>query len=235
MGLYWPANRERELEDSRTRRPGKESMGQPTQKVPIPTLERMATYLACLFELDSKSVTTISSAEMEQFTHINAAQFRKDLSYFGEFGRPGIGYSVPELTSRISKILKVDREQPVILVGAGNLGSALVGYPSLVKENFRISAVFDNNPAKVGTMLWDRKVRDVSTLVKVNTEEVHARIGIIAVPAEAAQSVADALVESGVIAILNFAPVSLIVPPEVTVRKVDLVQELAVLSYHLPG
>lgn len=209
-------------------------MGQPTQKVPIPTLERMATYLACLFELDAKGVTTISSAEMEQFTHINAAQFRKDLSYFGEFGRPGIGYSVPELTSRISKILKVDREQPVILVGAGNLGSALVGYPSLVRENFRIAAVFDNNSAKVGTMLWDRKVRDVSTLVNANTQEVHARIGIIAVPAEAAQSVADALVESGVVAILNFAPVSLIVPPEVTVRKVDLVQELAVLSYHLP-
>ncbi len=157
-------------------------MNQSTNRVPVPTLERMATYLACLQELDARGVETISSAEIEKLTHVNAAQFRKDLSYFGEFGRPGIGYSVPELARRISKILKVDREQPVILVGAGNLGSALVGYPSLSREHFRIAAVFDNNPSKIGRRLWDHEIRDISTLPEVN-REVGARLGIIAVPA----------------------------------------------------
>lgn len=209
-------------------------MGQQSQKVPTPTLERMATYLACLIDLDGRNVTTISSADMESYTHINAAQFRKDLSYFGEFGRPGIGYSVPELTRRISKILKVDREQPVILVGAGNLGSALAGYPSLPRENFRIAAVFDNNPSKIGRLLWDQEIKDIAQLQAMN-RQIGAKIGIIVVPAPAAQPVADVLVAAGVTAILNFAPVSLRVPPGVTVRKVDFVQELAVLSYHLAG
>ncbi|MGQ9808978.1 MAG: redox-sensing transcriptional repressor Rex [Armatimonadota bacterium] len=207
-------------------------MNQSTNRVPVPTLERMATYLACLQELDARGVETISSAEIEKLTHVNAAQFRKDLSYFGEFGRPGIGYSVPELARRISKILKVDREQPVILVGAGNLGSALVGYPSLSREHFRIAAVFDNNPSKIGRRLWDHEIRDISTLPEVN-REVGARLGIIAVPASAAQSVADLMVGAGITAILNFAPVSLKVPQGVVVRNVDFVQEMAVLSYHL--
>ncbi len=207
-------------------------MNQTSNRVPVPTLERMATYLACLQELDARGVETISSAEIEKLTDVNAAQFRKDLSYFGEFGRPGIGYSVPELARRISKILKVDREQPVILVGAGNLGSALVGYPSLSREHFRIAAVFDNNPSKIGRRLWDHEIRDISTLPEVN-REIGARMGIIAVPGSAAQSVADLMVSSGISAILNFAPVSLKVPQGVVVRNVDFVQEMAVLSYHL--
>ncbi|BCW99044.1 MAG: redox-sensing transcriptional repressor Rex 1 [Armatimonadota bacterium] len=207
-------------------------MNQSTNRVPVPTLERMATYLACLQDLDARGVETISSAEIEKLTHVNAAQFRKDLSYFGEFGRPGIGYSVPELARRISKILKVDREQPVVLVGAGNLGSALVGYPSLSREHFRIAAVFDNSPSKIGRRLWDHEIRDIATLPEVN-REVGARLGIIAVPASAAQSVADLMVGAGITAILNFAPVSLKVPQGVVVRNVDFVQEMAVLSYHL--
>lgn len=208
-------------------------MNQQTQKVPVPTLERMARYLACLLDLDAKSVETISSADMERYTDVNAAQFRKDLSYFGEFGRPGIGYSVPELTRRISKILKVDREQPVLLVGAGNLGSALAGYPSLSREHFRIAAVFDNNPAKIGHKLWDVDIYDISKIAEVNARSIDARLAIIAVPSAAAQQVADAVVKCGVTAILNFAPVTLRVPREVTVRNVDFVQELAVLSFHL--
>ncbi|MCC6483674.1 MAG: redox-sensing transcriptional repressor Rex [Armatimonadetes bacterium] len=201
--------------------------------MPVPTLERMARYLACLLDLDAKSVETISSADMERYTDVNAAQFRKDLSYFGEFGRPGIGYSVPELTRRISKILKVDREQPVLLVGAGNLGSALAGYPSLSREHFRIAAVFDNNPAKIGHKLWDVDIYDISKIAEVNARSIDARLAIIAVPSAAAQQVADAVVKCGVTAILNFAPVTLRVPREVTVRNVDFVQELAVLSFHL--
>jgi redox-sensing transcriptional repressor len=207
-------------------------MNQSTNRVPVPTLERMATYLACLQELDARGVETVSSAEIEKLTDVNAAQFRKDLSYFGEFGRPGIGYSVPELARRISRILKVDREQPVLLVGAGNLGSALVGYPSLSREHFRIAAVFDNNPSKIGRRLWDHEIRDIATLPEVN-REIGARLGIIAVPASAAQSVAELMVGAGITAILNFAPVSLKVPQGVVVRNVDFVREMAVLSYHL--
>ena len=200
----------------------------------MPTLERMATYLACLIDLNEKQVQTISSADMEQMTNINAAQFRKDLSYFGEFGRAGIGYSVPDLAGRISAILKVDREQPVLLAGAGNLGSALAGYPALSRENFRIVAVFDTDPEKIGSRLWDLDIHDIAEAPAMN-HALNAKIGIIAVPAAAAQGVAETLVSAGVTAILNFAPVSLRVPAGVAVRNVDFVQEMAVLSYHLAG
>lgn len=202
-------------------------------KVPMPTLERLATYHAVLSDLVSKNVETISSIDVEERTGINAAQFRKDLSYFGEFGRPGIGYDVKELHARISKILKLDKIQPVILVGAGNLGSALVGYPALRAENFRIVAAFDNNYNKIGKQLWDLTIKDFGSIVSENSQ-LGARIAIIAVPGLAAQEVAEKVVEARICTILNFAPAVLKVPPEVTVRNVDFVQELAVLSFHLP-
>jgi len=203
-------------------------------KVPTPTLERLATYFTILSDLKSKRVDTISSAEVEERTGINAAQFRKDLSYFGEFGRPGIGYKIEDLHARIARILKLEHTQPVLLVGAGNLGSALVGYPALRAENFQIVAAFDNNYNKIGKQLWDLTIRDISRLVEDN-RSLGARLAIIAVPAAAAQPVAEALVEAGVKNILNFAPVVLRLPSDVIVRNVDFVQELAVLSFHLPG
>lgn len=201
-------------------------------KVPIPTLERLATYLTALFDLSERGVETISSSDIEHSTGINAAQFRKDLSYFGEFGRPGIGYNVNDLRTTVAKILKVERAQPVILVGAGNLGSALVGFPGINAQNFHIVAVFDNNYSKIGRRLWDLEIRDIADLADVNREK-EARIGIIAVPAGAGQGVADKLVNAGVKAILNFAPTIIKVPEDVTVRNVDFVQELAVLAFHL--
>jgi len=179
-----------------------------------------------------QGTSTISSADMEEKTGINAAQFRKDLSYFGEFGRPGIGYDVAELQRRIARILKVEEAQKVLLVGAGNLGSALVGYPGLRAQNFHIVAVFDNNYNKIGRRLWDLEIQDISRLKEVNAE-LQARIGIIAVPASAGQEVANQLVDADVRAILNFAPVALKLPPEVIVRNVDFVLELAVLSFYL--
>lgn len=201
-------------------------------RVPMPTLERLATYLTALTELTDRQVQTVSSSDVEKLTGINAAQFRKDLSYFGEFGRPGIGYDVEELRGRIARILKVEREQRVLLVGAGNLGSALAGYPALRAQNFHIVAVFDNNYNKIGRRLWDLEIRDVAELASVN-QELRARIGIIAVPAVAAQDVTTRLVEAGVEAILNFAPTAIKVPEDVVVRHVDFVQELAVLAFHL--
>jgi redox-sensing transcriptional repressor len=201
-------------------------------KVPVPTLERLATYLRFLIDLDQSNVETISSAEVERQTGINAAQFRKDLSYFGEFGKPGVGYNVTELQNRIARILHIDREQGVILVGAGNLGSALVGYPGLKEHRFNLVAVFDNNYVKIGRPLWDLEIQDITRLKEVN-QKLKARIAILAVPASAAQRVAEQLVEAGVVAILNFAPVLLRVPAHVFVRNVSFLQELAVLSYHL--
>ncbi len=201
-------------------------------KVPIPTLERLATYLRYLFDLEHSSVETISSAEVEEETGINAAQFRKDLSYFGEFGKPGVGYNVAELQNRIARILKIDQEQRMLLVGAGNLGSALVGYPGLREHRFNVVAVFDNNYSKIGRNLWEMEILDIARVKEINAK-LKARMAIVAVPRSAAQSVTDALIAAGVHAILNFAPTILKVPDNVIVRNVSFVQELAVLSYHL--
>ncbi len=203
-------------------------------RVPVPTLGRLATYLRVLSDLERTHVQTISSAEMERQTGINAAQFRKDLSYFGEFGKPGVGYTVVELQDRITRILKIDRRQPVILVGAGNLGSALVGYPGFQENQMELVAVFDNNPAKVGTVIHNLTIQDFRSVKELN-QQLHARIAIIAVPAVGVQRVADDLVHSGIKAILNFAPATLRVPEDVAVRNVSFMQELAVLSYHTSG
>ena len=202
-------------------------------KVPTPTLERLATYFTILTELKSRRIDTISSADVEERTGISAAQFRKDLSHFGEFGRAGVGYKVDDLHARIARILKIENTQPVLLVGAGNLGSALVGYPALRAENFQIVAAFDNNYNKIGKQLWDLTIRDAGLLVEEN-KTIGARLAIIAVPAAAAQEAAERLVAAGIRNILNFAPVVLRLPADVIVRNVDFVQELAVLSFHLP-
>lgn len=201
-------------------------------KVPVPTLERLATYLRCLIDLEHQHVDTVSSSEIEEHTGINAAQFRKDLSYFGEFGKPGVGYNVVELQGRIARILKIDRDQPVLLVGAGNLGSALAGYTGLAEHRFNLVAVFDNNYAKIGRQLWNHEILDFARVREVNAQ-LGARIAILAVPRTAAQAAADALIDAGVHALLNFAPTVLRVPPNIVVRNVSFVQELAVLSYHL--
>lgn len=198
----------------------------------MPTLERLATYLTALHEIALQRGQTISSSDVEQLTGINAAQFRKDLSYFGEFGRPGIGYDVEELRTRIARILKVERQQRVLLVGAGNLGSALAGYPGLRAQNFHIVAVFDNNYNKIGRRLWDLEIQDIAEIAQAN-EEIQARIGIIAVPSSVAQEVLCKLVAAGIKAILNFAPTAIKVPEDVVVRNVDFVQELTVLAFHL--
>lgn len=201
-------------------------------KVPIPTLERLATYLRYLIDLEASQVETISSTDVEKQTGINAAQFRKDLSYFGEFGKPGVGYNVIELQSRIARILKIDQMQPIMVIGAGNLGSALIGYPGLREHKFHIAAAFDNDPSKVGRPAGDLIVQDEAQIRQVNAR-LGARIAILCVPAAAAQNVADEAIAAGVRVILNFAPIILRVPERIVVRNVSFLQELAVLSYHL--
>ena len=201
-------------------------------KVPIPTLERLATYLRYLIDLEASHVDTISSTDVEKQTGINAAQFRKDLSYFGEFGKPGVGYNVVELQSRIARILKIDQMQPIIVIGAGNLGSALIGYPGLREHKFHIAAAFDSDPAKIGRMQGDLVIQNETDLRLINAK-IGARMAIICVPAASAQTVAEAAILGGVRVILNFAPIILKVPERVVVRNVSFLQELAVLSYHL--
>jgi len=201
-------------------------------RVPTPTLERLATYLRVLLDAREAGIQTLSSQDVEQLSGISAAQFRKDLSYFGEFGKPGVGYSTHQLIECIERILRLDREQPMLLVGAGNLGAALVGYPNFRAHRFRIAAVFDNNFVKIGRPFGELIIEDIARLKEVNAK-IRAQIAIIAVPASAAQEVAELLVDAGIRAILNFAPTSLKVPPSVYVRNVSFLQELAVLSYYL--
>lgn len=169
---------------------------------------------------------------MEQKLGVLSAQIRKDLSYFGEFGKPGIGYDVHHLLDRLTEVMQLDREQRAVIVGAGNLGSALVGYAGFARSPFRIVGIFDNNFGKIGRLLWNLEIRDIQLLPEIN-RELRANIGLITVPAEAAQEVANILVKSGIRAILNFAPTHVIVPPHVAVRNVDFLRELEILSYHI--
>jgi redox-sensing transcriptional repressor len=199
-------------------------------QVPLPALERLATYIRCLMQLEAEGVWTVSSQDMEKRTSVSAAQFRKDLSYFGEFGKRGIGYDVAELHRRIAHVLRIEVEQPVLLVGAGHLGSALIAYPGWHAYRFRIAAVFDKDPAKIGTRIRRLLVRDFETIESVNAQ-IGARLGIVAVPAGEAQRVADRLVHAGVHGIINFAPVSLTVPNGIRIRDVCFICELTVLSY----
>lgn len=202
-------------------------------EVPEPTIGRLAIYLRCLRAAMRDGVETMSSADIEAITGISSGQVRKDLSYFGEFGKPGMGYSVAPLVARLSHIMRLDREQPVLIVGAGNLGSALAGYANFVDSNFRVAAIYDNNFNKIGRKVWDLEILDVHHMPEIN-REMNIRLGIIATPAAAAREVADIMAQSGVKAMLNFAPMRIPAPPGTVVRHVDLTQELEILCYFLP-
>ncbi len=193
---------------------------------------RLSTYNRALDELDRENVEIISSGELGERTGYSAAQIRKDLSFFGEFGQVGKGYYVKELKDAISQILGLDRTWNVALVGAGNLGSALLAYPGFVERGFKIVAVFDNDLRKIGKKWEDVVLQDISEMQeKIKKENI--QIGIIAVPAKTAQQVANMLVLGGIRAILNFAPVRVIVPEGVELRSAELSSELECLSYFL--
>ena len=203
-------------------------------QAPEPTIARLALYLRGLRAALRDGVETMSSADIEAMTGVSSGQVRKDLSYFGEFGKPGMGYSVAPLVARLSHIMRLDREQPVLIVGAGNLGTALAGYAAFIESSFRVAAIYDNNFNKIGRKVWDLEILDVHHMPDLN-REMKVRIGIIATSAEAAREVADIMARSGVKAILNFAPVRLAAPPGTVVRSVDLTQELEILCHFLPA
>lgn len=200
---------------------------------PEPTIARIALYLRCLRVALREGAHTLSSADIETRTGISSGQVRKDLSYFGEFGKPGLGYNISSLVQRLAHIMRLDREQPVMIVGAGNLGSAIAGHTGFPEAGFHLAAIYDNNFSKIGRKIWDLEIYDIERMMEINLE-MGVEIGIITTPAPAAQYVADCMVASGVRVILNFAPIRILVPKEVIVRNVDLTQELQILCYYLP-
>lgn len=201
-------------------------------RMPAATISRLSIYSRCLAQLESSGIDTISSHELADRTGINPAQMRKDLSYFGQFGRRGVGYKTSELNKNILKILGLDHEWKVAIVGAGNLGSALSAYRGFKEHRFIISAVFDSDKSKAGRYCGNVRVSSMDEIKEVVARE-GIEIAIVAVPAEAAQWVASQLVVAGLKAILNFAPATLIVPENVKLRNVDLSIELENLSYFL--
>ena len=201
-------------------------------RIPQPTIERLSAYLQCVRGLREDGILTASSTEIAARTGINAAQFRKDLSYFGEFGTPGLGYDVPELEAHIARIMGLEGQRDVLLVGAGNLGAALSSYMGFTERHFRVVAIFDNDPQKVGSKCAGLTVMHTDELARVNAE-VGADVGVVTVPRAAAPEAVDKLVAAGVSAILNFAPTKIGVRPGIAVRNVDLASEMEVLSYYL--
>ena len=201
-------------------------------KVPEMTVRRLSIYTRCLAHLEEDGVKTVSSQELAERFALNSAQVRKDLAYFGEFGIRGIGYYVSNLRAELQRILGLDREWQVALVGYGNLGSALFRYRGFAQQGFRIAAIFDEDPAKVGKAVDDLTIFPLRDLPR----EVRARglqLAIVAVPAESAQLVTDRLVAAGIKAILNFAPTRIKVARDVRLKNVDLSIELEGLSFYL--
>lgn len=202
-------------------------------KIPEATVSRLSVYSRYLTEVEKQEIVNISSGEIAEGVGGTPAQVRKDLAYFGEFGTRGVGYNVKQLNHEIMGILGLKKRWNVILIGAGNLGSALSQYRGFQERGFHIVAVFDNDMNKVGLKLNGLPIFAVSQMADF-VDQHDVSIGIITVPAEYAQDIADILVETkNIKGILNFAPIVLTIPEEIEVRNVDLTVNLEVLSYNI--
>jgi len=200
--------------------------------IPDIVIGRLPLYLRALSRLTLEGTKITSSHELGKRLGISSAQIRKDLSHFGEFGKQGTGYQVDYLTEQLRQILRVDKEWRVALVGVGDLGRALAHYNGFRDRGFRITMLFDNDPAKVGTMLDGFQIYDVAQM-KDLIRQHGITLAMIAVPAEAAQQVADALVAAGVRGLLNYAPINLAVPEGVKVQYIDPVVHLQRITYYV--
>src|SRR5215212_7729906 len=204
--------------------------------IPNPAVRRLSLYLRQLEAFQRKDRRTISSKQLGESLGLTDAQVRKDLAYFGQFGHPGIGYRVEDLIAQVRKILGTDKTWNVLLIGAGNLGRALIAYKGFEKKGFRLAAVFDADATKIGKTSARNAsplpVQPLSELVPT-IQKNNIRLAIIAVPADNAQDVADQLVAAGIRGILNFAPVSITVPPDVALTAVDLAVQLEQLSFQV--
>jgi redox-sensing transcriptional repressor len=203
-----------------------------SDKISDAVVRRLPVYLRFLNELIAMNVTTVSSQDLGTKLDLNPAQIRKDLAYFGEFGKKGIGYDVNYLIEKIRNILKLDKIIHVALIGAGNLGRALCNYNIYSRDNMKITAVFDAAASKIGDQINALTVQPIEEL-KSTIKKDGIRVGIITVPAIEAQQVANMLVDSGIEAILNFAPVILKTPSHIRVHHADFTTELLSLAYFL--
>ncbi len=202
------------------------------KKISDSTIRRLSKYYRSLEYLIEQGVETVSSDTLAEMDGITSAQVRKDLSFFGTFGKRGFGYNTRALKKQIENILGLYRTWNVAIVGAGNIGRALTEYAEFKKQGFIIRLILDKDPKKIGQQVQGITVRDIKDLDELVKEE-QIDIGIIAVPAESAQSVADKLVAAGIKAILNFAPRSIKVPPDVMVKNENMAVEMEALTYYL--
>lgn len=200
--------------------------------VPGIIVGRLPIYLQALEHMQRKGIQSTSSQELGEYIGISAAQIRKDLSQFGEFGKQGKGYSVEYLIEQLKSILKVDRVWDMVVIGAGNLGRAIANYSDFQKHGFRVAMIFDNDPQRIGEKIENFVVQDMENLVPL-VQQAGIKIAMLTVPPSAAQSVTDSLVQAGIKSILNYAPISLNVPPGVHVQHVDPVIYLQRMAYYL--
>jgi len=202
------------------------------EKIPDIIIGRLPVYLRALQRMADNGIKTTSSQELGEHVGISAAQIRKDISQFGEFGKQGTGYSIAYLLDKLREILKVDRIWDVTLIGAGDMGHALANYQGFQNRGFHIVSIFDNNKEKIGTKIGEFTVQDTDRMIE-SIKAANVKIAMLTVPAPAAQSVADKLVQAGVRAILNYAPISLNVPNNVKVQYIDPATHLQRMTYYL--
>jgi redox-sensing transcriptional repressor len=202
------------------------------EKIPDIIIGRLPIYLRALQRMAERGMKTTSSQELGDHVGISAAQIRKDISQFGEFGKQGTGYSISYLLDKLREILKVDRIWDVALVGAGDMGHALARYQGFVNRGFNIVLVFDNDKSKIGQRIGDFVVEDTATMIE-KIKSCGVKVAMLTVPASAAQEVTDQLVQAGVKGILNYAPISLNVPPGVKVQHIDPATHLQRMTYYL--
>ena len=202
------------------------------EKIPDIIIGRLPVYLRALQRLAEKDIHTTSSQELGEIVGISAAQIRKDISQFGEFGKQGTGYAIPFLIEKLQDILKVDRVWEVVIVGMGDIGHALAHYQGFANRGFHVKMVFDNDPKKIGQKIGEFEVFDTA-LISEKIKQHKIKLAMITVPASSAQEVADQLVKAGVKAILNYAPISLNVPEGVKVQYIDPVTHLQRMTYYL--
>ena len=204
----------------------------PSRPIPEATVARLPVYLRALLELaEARGLLTVSSEQLARMAGVNAAKVRKDLSYLGSYGTRGVGYDIEYLLYQITRELGLTQDWPVALVGIGNLGRALASYRGFTERGFRITALFDVAEDVVGTEVAGLPVRHLDELKEAVAQEGIC-IGVITTPPGAAQEVAERFVDAGLKSILNFAPAVLNVPPDVSIRKVDLAIELQILSFY---
>jgi redox-sensing transcriptional repressor len=200
-------------------------------RIPEATVARLPGYLHVLIDAADEGVATLSSDALARGSGVNSAKVRKDLSYLGTYGTRGVGYQVAALTAEISQVLGLSHDRPVVIVGIGNLGRALASYEGFTRRGFRLVALVDADPSKVGLRVGELVIRSAQDLPGI-VREHGISIAVVAAPAEHAQAVADGVVAAGITAVLNFAPIHLEVPDHVSVRTVDLSTELQILSFY---